>query len=507
MTESQEVPFPQEPADRTPEMLLSFLAEAWQFAQLQKKNLGEGSDPGFMMRSFDKLFDRLLDRVEKTSPELANIAQWFRTPEGQLLDTETIQAMFPLLEVAVRNHWTAVLYDPATEGLVNECLAYWDSKGRKDLVEGTVRCLAQGLQGSRLEKHLALTHLMDARPWFKNPDLSREVLGSLTRLLGEEKVPGHYQSALLLAWDLLEPALAASHDREVLALLTTLHFHAEEDIADFPERAGIARQWIYGRSTPDMVRRFARLAHEGGQLAILPQLAEMAAPLLMQDYFKNGGKDREVILSMLAEMKEATRSVLATWLADSQQEENLKALIPILKVSGWDAPLALQVAAWTAKAKRELKLNLLGVIEEMADPAGGPALRLAVLDDSEEIAARAADVMGRIGFSAGLPLLLKSAKIRESRGPGHEEFLMAVCRAAGELKGEGALEFLEEIARKKSLLRGKNYPLPMRLEAIKALAKLDRPEVWTFLESMMEEKNQPLQETLDGIIHERIQAM
>jgi hypothetical protein len=132
---------------------------------------------------------------------------------------------------------------------------------------------------------------------------------------------------------------------------------------------------------------------------------------------------------------------------------------------------------------------------------------LAVLDDSEEIAAKAAQVMGKIGFAAGFPLLMKAVKLRESRFPGNEAFLMAVCQASGELRGEGALEFLEEIARKKSMLRGKNYPLPLRLEAIKSLAKLDKPEVWTFLETMMEEKNQPLQETLDTIIHERIQSL
>jgi hypothetical protein len=194
-------------------------------------------------------------------------------------------------------------------------------------------------------------------------------------------------------------------------------------------------------------------------------------------------------------------------LADAQQEDHLRALLPIIRVCGWDAPLALQVAAWTAKAGQELKLELLGLIEEMADPASGPALRLTVLDDSEEIAAKAAQAMGKIGFVAGFPLLLKAAKLRESRFPNNEAFLSAVCHSAGELRVEGALEFLEEIARKKSMLRGKNYPLPLRLEAIKALSKLDRPEVWTFLESMMEEKNQPLQETLDSIIHERIQSL
>jgi len=42
----------------------------------------------------------------------------------------------------------------------------------------------------------------------------------------------------------------------------------------------------------------------------------------------------------------------------------------------------------------------------------------------------------------------------------------------------------------------------MRLEAIQALTKVNRPETWHFLETLTEEKNPKLQEALDKIIHD-----
>jgi hypothetical protein len=154
-----------------------------------------------------------------------------------------------------------------------------------------------------------------------------------------------------------------------------------------------------------------------------------------------------------------------------------------------------------------LKLDLLGLIEEVGDPRGGPALRLAVLDDSEEIAAMAARVIGKIHFTPGLPVLLKASKIREGRFSNNDLFLASVCQSLGDLSLPEGMGFLQDIARKKPLLRGKNFSLPVRLEAIRALTKINQPEVWTFLESLMEEKNPALQETLDKIIHEKIQTL
>jgi HEAT repeat protein len=168
-----------------------------------------------------------------------------------------------------------------------------------------------------------------------------------------------------------------------------------------------------------------------------------------------------------------------------------------------DPALSLQLAAWISKGSRELKLDLLAWIESEADPAGGPALRMALLDDSQEVAARAARAMGKTGFTAGSSVLLKIVKIRERRFPGELDFPAAVCRSLGELGSPEGLAFLEEAARKKTLLRGRSFPLPIRLEAIQALAKINRPEAWHFLEELTLEKNQAVQETIDKIIRER----
>ena len=45
--------------------------------------------------------------------------------------------------------------------------------------------------------------------------------------------------------------------------------------------------------------------------------------------------------------------------------------------------------------------------------------------------------------------------------------------------------------------------LAVRLEAIQAITKINKPEAWHFVETLMEEKNPALQEALDKIIHER----
>jgi hypothetical protein len=492
---------------RSSEALLSFVAEAWQYSQLQKKNLNASPEMTGLALSFEKLFDRLLDRMEKSSPEFSHIYQWFRTPQGELIQGHVASSMYPLLEVAVRNNWMAILFDPATEGLVNECLAYWGANGKQELVEKAVHCLAQSLSGDSFERQLALTHLMDARPWVRQSTLVREVLDHLNSLLATETTPGLYQTALLLAWDLMEPAMADGNEQSALTLLSTLHFHADEDIASFPERASIARHWLFERSTPDLIRRFVLCACKAEQLDHFPLLGEMAAPILLDDFFVSSASDKSGYLKLFAGMREPVRSALTERLADSQDEADIHIMIPILRVCGMDPGLSLQLSAWLSKGSRELKLDLLSLIEEVGDPAGGPALRMAVLDDSEEIAAMAARVIGKIHFTAGLRVLLKASKIREGRFSNNDVFLTSVCQSLGDLALPEGLSFLQDIARKKPLLRGKNFSLPVRLEAIQALTKINQPEVWSFLELLMEEKNPALQERLDKIIHEKIQTL
>ena len=491
------------PSNASEEALLSFVAEAWQHAQLQKKSLGSNPESAELSKSFDKLFDRLLERMEKSSPHFRNIYQWFHAPSGELMETEIVAGMFPLMETAVRNGWTAILFDPTTEGLVGECLTYWGANGHHDLVEKTVNGLAEGLAGDPLERQLALNHLMDARPWVGNPELLEMVLGRLVTMLSNETSPSQYQSALLLAWDLMGPAMEKGKEQPVLTLLSTLHFHADEPIESFPERARIARHWLFEKSTPELIRKLTGLAYQAGLLKHYPLLGEMAAPVLLQNFFNAQATDRPAYLQLFKEMKEATLTVLTETLAEAQTEEDLAKIIPILRVCGVDAGLSLLLCSWVAKGSRELKLNLIGMIEEMGDPAGGPALRMALFDDSEEIAALAARVVGKIHFAPALPVLLKAAKIREERYGKNETYLVSVCQALGDLGKEESLPFLLDIARKKPLLRGKTLSLAVRLEAIRAITKINKPEAWHFVESLMEEKNPALQEALDRFIHER----
>lgn len=490
------------------ETLLSFVAEAWQHSQLQKKNISASPEMAALTQSFDQLFDRLLDRMEKSSPEFSNIRQWFNTPQGRLLDNQVASSMIPLMEAAIQNGWTAVLFDPATEGLVGECLAYWGANGKEELVEKTVDCLADRLTaGDPLEKQTALAHLMDARPWVRNAGLLRKVLDGLNRLLAEETEPGLYQTALLLAWDLLGPALAGGGEESALNLLSTLHFHADEESATFPERPRIAYHWLFERSTPDLVRHLVYCASKAGRLKQYPLLGEIAAPLLVEGFLAAPATEKSGYLWLFNEMREPLRSVLTERLADAESEEDVRNMIPILRVCGLDPALSLQLSAWLSRGSRELKLNLLEVIEEVGDPGGGPALRLALFDDSEEIAAMAARIIGKIQFLPGLTVLLKAAKIRGGRYPQNDEFLIAVCRSLGDLAAPEGVPFLEDIARKKPLLRGKNFSLPVRLEAVEALSKVNQPKVWSFLGSLMEEKNPTLQEALDRIIHEKMQKL
>lgn len=495
------------PDTKSQEALLSFVAEAWQYSQLQRKSIGAAPEMATLTQSFERLFDRLLDRMEKTSPEFSNIHQWFSTPQGQLLESQVAASMIPLVETAVQNGWMAVLFDPATQGLIGECLASWGANGKEELVDKTVSCLAERLTGDPLEEQLSLTHLMDARPWVRNAKLVKKVLDGLNRLLAAEIVPGLYQTALLLAWDLLEPALDGGVEESALNLLSSLHFHADEESGAFPERPRIARYWLFERSTPDLIRRLVFSAFKAGKLKQYPLLGEMAAPLLVEDFLTAPAPEQVGYPPLFNEMKEPLRSALTERLAGAEGEEGVRGLIPILRVCGLDPGLSLQLSAWLSRGGRELKLNLLEVIEEVGDPGGGPALRLALFDDSQEIAALAARIIGKIRFSPGLTVLLKAAKIRERRYPQNDDFLVAVCRSLGDLGSPEGISFLEDIARKKPLLWGKNFSLPVRLEAVEALAKVNQPQVWTFLGSLMDEKNPPLQETIDKIIHERMQKL
>ncbi len=445
----------------------------------------------------------MLDRMEKTSPEFKNINAWFKNPAGEFLEEGVASSVCPLLEVAVNNDWHAVLFDPSTEGLVNDCLVHWGANGKDDLVEKTVYLLADGLKSSPMDRQLALSHLMDARPWVRNPDLVEKVLDCLNSLLSTETYPGTYQSALLLAWDLIEAAMELGKQQPVLTLLATLHFHADDESNSFPECCQIARHWLFERSTPELIRHLVYCAHEGGKLKHFPLLGDMAAPLLVEDFFQAPFDQKAEFFKLFREMEGSVRSVLAEWLTEPREEDDIRLMIPILHSCGLDPALGLQLSAWIGTGSRELKMNLISLIEELSDPQGGSALRSALLDNSSEIATMAAQVIGKIHFATGIPMLIKAVKLREARFGDDDEFLTAVCQAMGHLGRPEAISFLEDIARKKSILMGKDFPIELRLQAIEALGKINNPESWRFLEDLQGDHTPVLRETLEKILAQK----
>jgi hypothetical protein len=217
-----------------------------------------------------------------------------------------------------------------------------------------------------------------------------------------------------------------------------------------------------------------------------------------QKMVKKGFSDSRV----LEGTNDPVRSVMAEFLAGTQDEAVVRLMIPLLRKYGMDAGLSFQLCYWVSKGSRELKLSLIEMIDELNDASGGSVLRMALFDDSEEIAASAARVTGKIHFIRGLPALLKAAKIRENRFPENEVFLTAVCRSLGELAQPESGSFLRDIAAGKSPRAGRTISLPLRMEAIQALGKIKGAENSGFLESLMEGETPQLREALGKIIEE-----
>jgi hypothetical protein len=492
--------------ERNRQALLGFVAEAWQFSQIQRRTLGASTEMAHLLETFDQLFNRLLDRMEKTSPDFKNIYAWFKNPTGDFLSDGEATSMYPLLEIAINNGWPSVLFDPATEGLVSDCLTYWANNNQQDLIEKAVFSLADGLKGNPMERQLALTHLMDARPWVKNAKLVEKVLDQLNGLIASEIYPGTYQSALLLAWDLVEAALDLNKEQPVLTLLATLHFQADDEMSSFPECSSIARHWLYERSTPELIRRLVNCAYRAGKLNHFPLLGEMAGPLLLEDFFETPLEQKDQALNLLYEMREAVRSALVEWLAGAE-EAKIPMIFPVLRSCGLDAPLALQLSSWIAQGSQKLKSDLITLIAEINDPVGALALRSALLDDSEEIAVQAALVVGKVHFTPAIQMLLKTVKLRESHSGSTDAFVGAICQTLGELGQSEAIHFLEDVAKKKSILRNKNFSNETRLHSIEALAKIDQPESWRFLNDLRKEENPALKDALDKIMREKTHAV
>jgi hypothetical protein len=491
-----------------PDGLVALVAEGWQMSRELSRHLDDTPQAKAFRQVFRRFFQHLLDRVGAVSPELSAIQGWFQCPAGDAVEDGVEAAMRGLLAVAVEKGWTQVLYDPGTSGLVSDCLAEWGATGRHDLVERSVEALARGLQGEGEERELALTHLMDSRPWVRNPRLLQVILDRLTAQLSEETDAGLYQKGLLIAWDLLEPSLEARDPRQaqsVLALLATLHLHADDDAPAFPERPQLVRHWILGKSRPELVRRLVALAQENGRLAHFPLLGMIAAPILMNDFLAAGPEDIPRYLQAFGEMREQVQAVLVEKLPESLEEVEVRLLLLIIRSCGIDPALALQLSAWLAKGSLELKYNIIGTIEEINDPRGGPALRMALLDDSEGVAVEAVKALVKIGFTPAAPLMVKALQLRRTHGKPHEEFHAAVCDALGAFGQGDTVPWLMDQARKKGILGGPTAPLSVRVAALTALSRFDAPEVWKVAEEVAHEKEPALQEVVDRMIRSRRQ--
>jgi two-component system cell cycle response regulator len=202
--------------------------------------------------------------------------------------------------------------------------------------------------------------------------------------------------------------------------------------------------------------------------------------------------------------RETIPAILAQFLAETRDETIVRLMLPLLRACGFDEGLSLQLSAWMTHGSHELKLSLIKLIEEIGSAQGGPVLQTALFDDSEEIAALAAGAIGKIHFIPGLKTLLKTAEIWEIRLPESDVFLTAVCQSLGELGQSEGVFFLEDISRDKPRRRAKSFSLPARVEAVRAISKMNLPESGIFLDnlsdSLSQEKNLELRTAFQKIL-------
>lgn len=476
--------------------MLTLVAEAWQLSHQVGKHLQETPQAKVFQALFHRFFRHFLHRLGTVSGELESIQGWFHCPEGEEVAAQTEEAMRGLLAVAIKKGYTGVLYDSSAEGLVSDCLSHWGATGEHELLERTVEALAKGLQLDPDERELSLTHLMDSRPWVSNTRLVGILLDHLTSQLSEETVPSLYQKGLLMAWDLLEPALRGGLEQQVLALLSTLHLHADDEAPAFPDRPALVRQWIYGKSNPDLVRDLVALAHRHHRLSHFPILATLAAPILLDDFYAAAPEDIPRFLRYFSDMREQIRVALMERLPRSSEEMEVRLLMLIVGSCGVDPALSLQISAWMAKGSRGLKENILSTIEEVGDPCGGPALRLALLDDDEEIAMEAARVLAHLRFKPAVPMLLKAVQVRKKHGKPTESFQVAVCRALGVFALPETLPYLMEQTRRKGFFTS-GSPLVVREAAARALVHFGGEEAEGFLEALVRESEESVRRAVE----------
>jgi two-component system, cell cycle response regulator len=188
--------------------------------------------------------------------------------------------------------------------------------------------------------------------------------------------------------------------------------------------------------------------------------------------------------------RESQPAILAQFLAETHDETIVRLMLPLLRACGFDDGLSQQLSTWMANGSRELKLSLIKLIEEIGSAQGGPVLQTALFDNSEEIAAMAARAIGKIHFIPGLKTLLKTVEVWETRLPESDVFLTAVCQSLGDLGQSEGVSFLEDISRDKPLRRARSFSLTARVEAVRALSKMNLPESGIFLDNISDNLSQ-----------------
>jgi HEAT repeat protein len=143
-----------------------------------------------------------------------------------------------------------------------------------------------------------------------------------------------------------------------------------------------------------------------------------------------------------------------------------------------------------------LKESIISTIEEVGEPGGGPALRLALLDDDEGIATEAARVLAKIGFKPAVPLMIKAVKIRKDHGKPVERFHPAVCKALGVFAIYETMSYLMEQTRKKSLWGSGALPA-VREAAARALVHFVQPEASGFLDALLREGDETIRKAVE----------
>jgi hypothetical protein len=446
--------------------------------------------------AMQQLFSYFLNQVSKIGDSFQYINDWFNTPTGDLLQENQMEPMIQLVESCIQNHWMNVLKEPATVGLINECILHWEQQQKYFLIRSCLFQLIKNLQSTPTDRLLALNHLQDSRPWIKNPRWVHLILKNLIIQLSKETDDSLYQTELLLIWDLLDMAIQFSMSKLIFHLFFTFHSHIENDQPATLERRQMIRVWLLKKLNPILIQKIIFFIQQTRK-AIFPPYSNVTSinPFLPIDDCLS-----ETIISYLnfiPEIRNRISSVLLDMVADVKTEEELLKLFPVFGIFGIDLKLSFQLFPWVAQGSTQLKLNLIQTIEASNDFSSELLLKLLLLDDSEEMVIKAIQALGYAGREHLLPLIFKVIAYREHFNRSSELILISTCQMLGDLLYLNAIPFLTNIILKKRIFHY-CYSTLVRKSALEALVKINN-RYWTSNFPKMD-SHDPLKPILDGLL-------